>query len=645
MKNSSMSQWLFAGFLAIAAIVPVINLNRYIDGILSKDAFFVFMICIMAVAWAWRGSRPAYVNRQFMLILLFLGIVGLSALVSGDLYTSLVGDYRHWEGIAAYIALALTYFLALQVDWDDDKIRKLMLVLTTVAAVVAALALLKFSYEYAQLETMRRQSESFFGPNALSFFLIMVWPLALRLFIAAKNKLEKATTLLSCVLIFAGNIVTLSRSGWVISAIMLVAVVIVSGRVKRILIPMAAALVIIVLAALISKPLAESLNFSNRFMSIFQSESIASRVALWRESKKLIADKPLTGYGPDSFGTVHLKYEEPRVAIFLRKPRTAHNWLFNNAVNFGLPALLLMAAIFLWAVFDGFRSRNYYKQSLSLGLISAMLLGLTLEWHPFLMVLFWLFMGIAGAGKVAVGAGRHWIKPAILVVGSVLLVGLCYISVADYYYKLGMRAEGRKAKIVYFHRAVKLNPYVYEYWHKSIKANIAESDDQRLFLIKQAQAYLPGREEFILDEANLELARRAEEPDKILALIDKAIKMRPLSSEARYFRSRVLMRLKRYEEAEAEFRTVVDLMPFSAQVHYLRGRVLMKLKRFDEAEAEFNTVIGLKPSLARAHYFLGRVLMKLKRFEEAEAEFSIAVKSKPFVKRVKKSRKEMVIEQ
>ncbi|MDP1808519.1 MAG: O-antigen ligase family protein [Actinomycetota bacterium] len=561
MRSRLVSQWLFFGFMAMAAIVPVTNLSRFADGILTKDAAFIILLCVMAVTWAFASGRTAYIDRQLWLILIFLGLVGVSTLVSTDMYTSLVGAYRHWEGATAYIALALTYFLALQVDWDDDKIKKLISVLVAVAAAISILALWKSGHKLILLKDINRERESFFGPNAFSFFLIMVWPLAIRLFLASTKKLEKTFMLFACFFIFGGNVVTASRSGWVISVVIFLATVFITGNKKKIMALTSAVILIVFLAVLASKSLAHDFNFSGRFMSIFQSESIAPRVALWRESIRLIADKPLTGYGPDSYGLEQIKYEELRVAQFQSKPRTAHNYALNVGSTLGLPALLILAIIFFQAVFDGFKSGDYLLQTLSLSLVTAMLLGLTLEWHPFLMVFFWLFMGVNSARKVTAGAGTAWIKSAVVVASAVLVLWLAFVVGADFYYRRGLRTKEREAKIAYFDRAVKINPYVFEYWDKRIKAGVKRSDSAQLALIRKARAYQPRREELLLVEVTLKKRRHLATPAEMLSIVDKALKIRPLSGQAHYLRGRLLMEEKRFAEAESEFATVIRLKP------------------------------------------------------------------------------------
>jgi Flp pilus assembly protein TadD len=81
----------------------------------------------------------------------------------------------------------------------------------------------------------------------------------------------------------------------------------------------------------------------------------------------------------------------------------------------------------------------------------------------------------------------------------------------------------------------------------------------------------------------LEKARRAE-PDK--ASIREALGIA-------YFR------LRRWEDAEAEFRAVLEISPVNDYAHYALGRCLDKLGRTSEAQGHFKLARSLRPGERR----------------------------------------------
>jgi len=79
----------------------------------------------------------------------------------------------------------------------------------------------------------------------------------------------------------------------------------------------------------------------------------------------------------------------------------------------------------------------------------------------------------------------------------------------------------------------------------------------------------------------------------------------------------LLKKLKRYEEAEKEYREAIKINPNLAYAHNNLGILLQNLKRYEEAEKEYREAIKINPNLAYAHNNLGILLKKLKRYEEA----------------------------
>ncbi|MCK4427401.1 MAG: tetratricopeptide repeat protein, partial [candidate division Zixibacteria bacterium] len=64
--------------------------------------------------------------------------------------------------------------------------------------------------------------------------------------------------------------------------------------------------------------------------------------------------------------------------------------------------------------------------------------------------------------------------------------------------------------------------------------------------------------------------------------------------------------------------------PDHAGAHYNLGNLLSELKRYDEAEKEYKEALDINPDFAEAHNNLGVLLVDLNRKEEAKKEFEIA---------------------
>lgn len=86
-------------------------------------------------------------------------------------------------------------------------------------------------------------------------------------------------------------------------------------------------------------------------------------------------------------------------------------------------------------------------------------------------------------------------------------------------------------------------------------------------------------------------------------------------------RGAVLVKLKRFEEAEKSLKQTIRLAPTFAKPHEDLGFVLLELKRPREAADVLRNAVRLDPELEQAHYNLGRALAMLGHGAEADESF------------------------
>ena len=72
-----------------------------------------------------------------------------------------------------------------------------------------------------------------------------------------------------------------------------------------------------------------------------------------------------------------------------------------------------------------------------------------------------------------------------------------------------------------------------------------------------------------------------------------------------------------------------DLEPDKASIREALGIAYFRLRRWDEAESEFRAVLELSPTDDYAHYALGRVLEKQGRAAEANGHYKLASSLRP----------------
>jgi tetratricopeptide (TPR) repeat protein len=114
-----------------------------------------------------------------------------------------------------------------------------------------------------------------------------------------------------------------------------------------------------------------------------------------------------------------------------------------------------------------------------------------------------------------------------------------------------------------------------------------------------------------------------------LSVADRRLAEAPEDLEARGWRARVLMRLDRTPEAEAEYRKVLAAVPDDTDILYGLAEALARQQHFEEALAPLDRARHLDPKRADVEALRGRVLRALGRRDEARAAFREAARLEP----------------
>ena len=84
-------------------------------------------------------------------------------------------------------------------------------------------------------------------------------------------------------------------------------------------------------------------------------------------------------------------------------------------------------------------------------------------------------------------------------------------------------------------------------------------------------------------------------PAQATVALEKAKRREPEKASIREALGIAYFRLGRWEEAEAEFRTLVELSPVNDYAHYALGRCLEKQGRQQEANGHYKLASSLRP--------------------------------------------------
>jgi Flp pilus assembly protein TadD len=81
--------------------------------------------------------------------------------------------------------------------------------------------------------------------------------------------------------------------------------------------------------------------------------------------------------------------------------------------------------------------------------------------------------------------------------------------------------------------------------------------------------------------------------------LEKARRAEPRKASVREALGIAYFRLRRWEDAEAEFRAVLEISPVNDYAHYALGRCLDKLGRETEAQGHYKLARSLRPGTRR----------------------------------------------
>ena len=84
-------------------------------------------------------------------------------------------------------------------------------------------------------------------------------------------------------------------------------------------------------------------------------------------------------------------------------------------------------------------------------------------------------------------------------------------------------------------------------------------------------------------------------PAQATVALEKAKKLEPHKASIREALGIAYFRIQRWEEAEAEFRTVLDISPTDHYAHYALGRALEKQGKDAEANGHYKLASSLSP--------------------------------------------------
>lgn len=630
--------------LIFVLTAPLLFSSKLLDIYVAKNFSLYLLVIILFLGWLiWQREPQFYITSQWLLLLLLALFLLLATIFSINPAASLVGIYYNWQGLLMFFVLALVYLLALQINWDEDNLQALFVAFIVVAVSIALVAIVNFSYKYIALNTVKREAGVFPWPTVLALYLGQVLPLALVLLVRVKKSWQKLGLFFALMLIFAAIILTFSRTAWLLS-ILMVAVVIFQYQNKKLFFTalLILLLVFVVLAKVTGKQSNPSVNIKERALSIFLGKSYNDRLQFWESAVGLIKERPVFGFGPDTFGTVYKRYESLQLSRLGLSPKHTHNFYLFLASTAGVPSLILFILLYILAVYQGFKSENFYCQALSLSLVSSLFFNFFIQWPSYLLSISVLFL--------AINTRKSLIKTKpVFSLGKILAFLAClfflYLTVqhllGNYYFTQGLLTKNLNKKFLLLQQAAEMNPKVNFYWLKTTNAAtlINLPYEKQLKLVRAWQKNHPWESKAYFQEAWLNWNYRRD----ITAIkpVNKALKRDFYFFKARLLKAEILIAQRRLKEAEQELKLAAKIRTNRSRLYfrvpYLKGLLFLAGKKYTIAKDQLNLSLKLNPNDAQTHAALAELFLLTHQKEEAVKHAGAAVYLNQFAEKLSRA--------
>lgn len=395
--------------------------------------------------------------------LLWLASACLSFAFSVNQLTSLEEVAR----LLMYLSLGLCAYLWVQ-QFDTAEARKNALDWSVRS--IVGIGLIIVTLGWLMQSGGQSLAGTFYRTNDLAGYLLLITPLALGGLFNASQKHWKAYYGLSTLVLVVSLISTNSRTSWLAMLVSLGFLLYLYRQqfLRKETLAVGAVIAILVLGALIVN--GESIG--NRLstltqLSILQENATAWRLHLLQNAWNMFLDRPVLGYGPNTYGIVLPQYMQS-AGFYSVNP---HNYYLQTLAETGL---LGGAALLIWLgnLGRGVRqSLNPYTYALACGLLASLIhIGFDIDWSVSAIPL--LFFTMAGLALSPIAKQVHppiaytpYINTSRVLLGLlgaslVLVPSLNYFSAQAYIASIQAQSQSNlKAAQTQIQRAMTLAPW------------------------------------------------------------------------------------------------------------------------------------------------------------------------------------------
>lgn len=350
------------------------------------------------------SQRISFSKRDEVLLMIYFLILAISTILSVDPYVSLLGQAFYHEGLLVIGCYFLIYLFAKEYYRFSNSHLYLIIISILVVLIVGLLQFLgidifKGEYSGSVYSTFR-------NPNYYGSYLVLLFPILMYLFLVQGKIIF---LVINCFTLW-GLLSTYTRGAWLgflWSFFALICYTFILKFSKKRLITLLIAFFIVFLAF---NSITEG-KIINRFGSIAHDvgntitrqdgfeRGGANRIFIWIGTIELIKEKPILGYGIESFSRVfNEKYSELSEEKFGREYHyfKAHNEYLNIAQSSGVPSLVIYLLFIAYVILKSYRRvyiNNHYLPIL-LGVQGYLVQAFFNVSIVGVAQIFWFFLGL-----------------------------------------------------------------------------------------------------------------------------------------------------------------------------------------------------------------------------------------------------------
>lgn len=363
--------WLIGAILVLTPLL--LTQSVFIGLVFSKTMVFYSLTTVLIVIY----SILIYFDQRFVprlnkigwLFLILIFIFTISTILSPQPYTSFWGTFERMGGLLTWLYYFAFFVVISGVAKDNNSWKTIIKIAIsgTILVSINAFRELRPTDISTFINSLTRVASSLGNPIFLGGYLAMSLPLMLPYILSKKYSLFKMISFLALIL---GGIIlffTFSRGSWIaaILAVILVISLFLYKYKARIILPKFKSLALVFLIIIITLSyIGLSNNLNNEYWKnrIVSTISMEHRLHIWSIGLQAFKEKPLIGWGLESFKIAFNKYNKHslentthHVPFQETHADRAHNEYIDMAVTGGIVALIIYILLIFGSLITNLR--------------------------------------------------------------------------------------------------------------------------------------------------------------------------------------------------------------------------------------------------------------------------------------------------